>query len=436
MEKSKSSVSKAVMQLSRASRLLKALGPGILLAGAAIGGSHIVQSTQAGAIYGYTLLWAVILSNLFKYPFFEYVFRYHHATGRSMMDGYQRLGNWALWSVQSIVLVNGFLSYAGVTIVTGALSTLIFPSEIMGFQMGMVQYTLFWQLISLSILIIGNYPWLDFVTKAIISTLAGATIIAVIVALLGGGAATVPDFIPPDVMTAAGIGFLIALMGWMPAPIDVGIWPSLWAEEREAQTGYKPDRREALTDFHIGYIGTAVLGIFFLLLGALVLYGSGEEIETSGPGFARQLVGLYTESFGPMAYWLVAIAAVATMFSTSMTCLDGFPRTADRGFQLGIHKAMPSRRKGWYYWVLIVAFIIFTQIVASYFVANLTGYVAIAMIISFVTAPFMAILNQLVVTRFLPEDYKPPQWMTILAYVGIVFLSAFTLLFVYTYFFM
>lgn len=31
---------------------LKALGPGILMASAAVGGSHIVSSTQAGAIYG------------------------------------------------------------------------------------------------------------------------------------------------------------------------------------------------------------------------------------------------------------------------------------------------------------------------------------------------------------------------------------------------
>lgn len=30
----------------------KAMGPGILTASAAVGGSHIVSSTQAGALYG------------------------------------------------------------------------------------------------------------------------------------------------------------------------------------------------------------------------------------------------------------------------------------------------------------------------------------------------------------------------------------------------
>ena len=32
---------------------LHALGPGILMASAAIGGSHIIASTQAGALYGW-----------------------------------------------------------------------------------------------------------------------------------------------------------------------------------------------------------------------------------------------------------------------------------------------------------------------------------------------------------------------------------------------
>ena len=49
------------------------MGPGILMASAAVGGSHIVSSTQAGGSYGWALLGLVILANLFKYPFFRLV---------------------------------------------------------------------------------------------------------------------------------------------------------------------------------------------------------------------------------------------------------------------------------------------------------------------------------------------------------------------------
>ena len=44
---------------------IKNLGPGLLFAGAAIGVSHLVQSTRAGADFGLGLLWALLLVNLF-----------------------------------------------------------------------------------------------------------------------------------------------------------------------------------------------------------------------------------------------------------------------------------------------------------------------------------------------------------------------------------
>jgi Mn2+/Fe2+ NRAMP family transporter len=431
MESATSRPSAVIDRLTNLQRLLKTLGPGILLAGAAIGASHVVQSTQAGARYGFMLLWVVILANLFKYPFFEYTVRYHHAMGKSMMDGYAQLGRLWLYIVQAIVVVNGLLSYAGVTIVTGALSTLILPAEILGRPMGMVEYTLLWQVISLCILVIGKYPWLDFITKLIIGFLSIATILAVVLAWWGGGVQMAPDFIPPEIMNAIGIGFLIALMGWMPAPIDVAIWPSLWAEEREAQTKYKPTRGEAMTDFNIGYAASTILAVFFLLLGALVMYGTGREVETSGPGFARQLVSLYTEAISPSAYWLIAGTVFATMFSTSLTCMDAFPRTADRGFQLCMNREIVPGRKGKTYWTLIIIYMAFTQVVAMFFMANLTGYITIAMTISFLTAPILAVLNFVIIRRFLPAEYQPSTWMNVLSYSGIVFLTGFALLFLY-----
>ena len=46
-----SEVSNSVEKSTWASKFA-ALGPGIVMASAAVGGSHIIASTQAGAIYG------------------------------------------------------------------------------------------------------------------------------------------------------------------------------------------------------------------------------------------------------------------------------------------------------------------------------------------------------------------------------------------------
>ncbi|NIW45160.1 MAG: divalent metal cation transporter, partial [Gammaproteobacteria bacterium] len=72
-------------------------GPGLILAAAAVGVSHLVQSTRAGADYGFTLVWAVILASLMKYPFLEFGPRFAAATEKSLIEGYDKLDKWSLW---------------------------------------------------------------------------------------------------------------------------------------------------------------------------------------------------------------------------------------------------------------------------------------------------------------------------------------------------
>ena len=78
----------------RLSRMMRTFGPGIM--STAIGVSHLVQSTRAGAEFGFGLVAIVLLANILKYPFFEFSSRYANATGTSLIDGYKKLGRWAL----------------------------------------------------------------------------------------------------------------------------------------------------------------------------------------------------------------------------------------------------------------------------------------------------------------------------------------------------
>ena len=73
-------------------KYLKKLGPGLLFAGSAVGVSHLVQSTKAGANFGFGLIWALVLINIIKFPFFEFGPRYAAATGENLLEGYKKLG--------------------------------------------------------------------------------------------------------------------------------------------------------------------------------------------------------------------------------------------------------------------------------------------------------------------------------------------------------
>ncbi|HHL52158.1 MAG TPA: divalent metal cation transporter, partial [Flammeovirgaceae bacterium] len=106
---------------ARLKKFFRVLGPGILFASTCIGVSHLVQSTRAGADYRFALLWAIILANIFKYPFFEFAVRYTSATGRSIIDGYARKGRWIVWAYFFITIPSMVIVTAAVTFVTAGL---------------------------------------------------------------------------------------------------------------------------------------------------------------------------------------------------------------------------------------------------------------------------------------------------------------------------
>ena len=97
-----------------------------------------------------------------------------------------------------------------------------------------------------------------------------------------------------------GLVFLVAFMGWMPAPLDISIWHSIWTIEKTKSQ--KISKKDTLLDFNVGYIATVFLGICFVSLGALVMYNSEISFSSSGSVFAGQLIELYTSNLGDNLY--------------------------------------------------------------------------------------------------------------------------------------
>ena len=108
--------------MGREMNTLKAIGPGFLFAAAAVGVSHLVQSTRAGAMFGLSLLPIAVLALILKYPFFEFGQRYAAATGTSLLEGYRRQGRWTLALYLVLTLGTMFTVLAGVTYVTAGLA--------------------------------------------------------------------------------------------------------------------------------------------------------------------------------------------------------------------------------------------------------------------------------------------------------------------------
>ena len=392
---------------------LRALGPGLLMAGAAIGTSHIVQATRAGADFGFQLIILVLLINLLKYPFFEYGHRYAIATGENLLDGYKRMGRGFLYAFLALAIISAIASTAAVTFVTVA---------ILQYFVGAVLPSIVWAILiiafCIAILFGGHYRRLDIAVKPIMAVLVIATTLALAAAVINGP--VVPGgFTSPSPWTLGSLAFLIALMGWMPAPIEVSVFQSLWVQAKGKATGKKVTLKEGRVDFNFGFGLSTVLALVFLSLGALGLHGTGLVFADSSGGFITQLVDVYVQLLGEWAGPVIAIAAFATMLSTTLTVIDGYSRALTVGVDLATSSVKTSGKLYIFWMGLICAGAL---LVIMSFIGSLTNLIDLVTLMAFFSAPVYGYLNfRLITSSHTPEALQPGIWMRGLSWIGLIF---------------
>ena len=399
--------------------IFKKLGPGLLFAGAAIGVSHLVQSTRAGADFGYGLIWALLLVNVVKYPFFQFGPRYAMATGESLLEGYKRLGKGVLLAYYVLNLGTMFTIQAAVTAVTAGIAARLIGIDSntwISVAVAIFCFALLWR---------GRYSWLDKSMKIIVLILSISTLVAVIFAFIQNTDIPITQSLPKNTLEWT---FLIAFMGWMPGPMDISVWHSVWVIEKK-KLNPSTSLKSSLFDFNTGYLVTFVLGLCFIILGATVMYGTGVSFSSSGALFAGQLIGLYTSLMGSGWFVIIAIAALSVMVSTTLTTLDASPRVmahTSKLLKLPILKKQQS-------WILILT--LGTCLIFVFLASEMGLLVKIATILSFITAPFYAALSlKLVTSKHIPVKDQPKKWLQVASVLGILFLLGFSCVYLYVIF--
>lgn len=398
----------------------KAFGPGILMASAAIGGSHLISSTQAGALYGWQLAIMIILANLFKYPFYRFATQYAYSTGESLVVGYAKKSPIYMWVFFILCIISGIISIGAVSLLSAVILGHILPIELNTMALSAIVLISAWLL-----LFAGHYKLLDGLTKWIIIALTVATIAAVFIAA-GKPSAINPNFIPASPWNLAALGFIIALMGWMPAPMEFAAITSVWTAKK-IQTDHT-SHFQGMVDFNVGYLTSAILALFFLALGVFVQYGTGQEINLQGSAYVGQLIAMYTATIGDWSRLLVAFIAFLCMFGTVITCVDGYARTNAENLSLIMHKNSSHAQSFVAKWTLF--FVITAYILISFFLGQLAILLKFAMISAFVTAPIFAYLNY----SLIKAKVRLSAPMHAFAIISMLFLLGFTVLFLLQFF--
>jgi Mn2+/Fe2+ NRAMP family transporter len=282
------------------------------------------------------------------------------------------------------------------------------------------------------LLIIGRYHWLDLLMKPLMLFLVIATVVATVLVLpnvdWGRSAHIWPQHV--DLKTLL---FMIALFGWMPAPLEAAVITSLWSQAKARDIGYRPSTHDTSVDFHVGYITILLLSICFMLLGTGLMFGKGISFVDSAGGFASQLIDLYEQTLGEWTRPFMGIMALSVMYSTVIAHLDGFSRIIDEVIwhfeQSGREEV--ALREGFRRRIYNGALLVITASIIATILFLMTSFktlIDISATIAFVATPVFAILiHRAMVSRDIPAEGRPGRLLYGYSLFCNLFLSVFAL---------
>jgi Mn2+/Fe2+ NRAMP family transporter len=380
------------------------LGPGLMFAALAVGVSHLVQSTRAGASYGLTLAGLILITCLVKYPAFRFGSEYAAVTGKPLLKAYERQGRWVLLIYLFGFPLDMFIGIAAIVLVTSG----IFKNV---FSIGLDDISLsFILLVAGAIFLIsGRYKVFESFTKLVVILFS---LLAIITAAL-----TIPEInwqtdklTREVVFDQPTILFMIAIAGWMPTGVSISVFQSIWVCEK-AKTMNRPiTPKEARFDFNLGYISTIILALCFLLMGTALMFNTGIEFEPSPAGFAAQLIDMFARVIGNWAKPLIAFAALAVMTSTMLASLDACPRVAGTVLQQLVPSLKIDESK--LYIIFLITQIIGASLILIFFMTSFRTFIDFATSVAFISAPVLCWFNhRAIFSNEIEPDLQPGKFL-------------------------
>lgn len=402
--------------------LRRMAGPGLIFTGAAIGTSHLVQSTRAGAMFGAALIVVIILANLLKYPAFRFGIDFAHARKQSLLSGYRELGPWALLLYFIAVIPLVPIVWAALGAATAGI-----VSVVLGPILPIPMLATLIIIVAGILLVLGGYRLLDRLNAVLLAFLVVSTVITTAVVLPRVEWMTLVDFTWTRETTA--LLFIVALAGFMPNPVDVSVSLSLWKVEADGSLPAEahPSIDEARATFRWPYVMTAAMAVCFCIMGAGIMHAQDITPAADAPGFAAQLVNLYREALGDVGAALAAVAAMSVMLTTIIAGMDAYCRALPAAFAVwrGNDEGVGTRRA---YIVSCVALGALAITVLFKLMSEFTIFLDFVTSATFVVAPVLTLLNYLVVTRCdMPEEARPSKAMKAVCLTAIAVMTALAL---------
>ncbi len=289
---------------------LRNLGPGIIVAAAFIGPGTVTTSTIAGANFGYTLLWALVLATAATMILQEMSARLgtvaQQGLGEALAKEFQSSPfKWPMFVLVGIAIFVGNAAYEGGNLTGAALGAqAIFGSSDGSFK-GIV---LGLAITSIIILTIGNYKQIEKVLIALVCLMGIAFIVTFFVVQPALLSVLSGMFVPH--MPKGSLLTIMALIGTTVVPYNLFLHASAAKQKYKGEAQLKAARIDTMLSISLG----GLVAIFIVSTAAASMFAAGLKVNNA-TDMAIQLEPL----FGEYSQWLIGFGLLAAGLSSAIT---------------------------------------------------------------------------------------------------------------------
>ncbi|SDM51754.1 Mn2+ and Fe2+ transporters of the NRAMP family [Fictibacillus solisalsi] len=369
------------------------VGPGLITAATGVGAGDLVAALVAGAAFGMTFVWAIVLGAVFKYFINESMGRFQLATGKTILEGWHSLGRWITGYFGIYSVIFGFVYGAAIASSCALAMTAMFP------VLPLWAWAIIHSIVGYVLVLFGRYSFFE----RIMTVLVGVMFVTVV----GTAAMTAPNLlnIASGVVPQVPEGSLfnvLGLIGGVGGTISMVSYGYWLKEKGWSGKSWIPSMR---IDSKVAYTVTTIFSLSVLVIGAQFLYGT--EIKLNGEQGLIQLSNLLGEDMGSGVRWLFLIGFWSASFTSLLGPWNGLPylfadfvRTVkrDKKSTVSLHKT-----KSYKFYLFLLTFPSMLLLFIGEPVAIIIGYGVLgATFMPFLVISLFILLN----SKCLEKDYR------------------------------
>ena len=369
--------------------LLKRLGPGLITGAADDDPSGIATYSQAGAQYGYGLLWSVFLTTPLMVGIQTISARIGRVTGHGLAANIRdHYPPWLLHGVVSLLVVANVLNIAAdLGAMGGALEMVAGgPSQL---------YIVFFALLSLTLQIFVPFPRYAPILKWL--TLALFAYVGTVLVVPFPGMALRDTLLPQLAWRPDYVGMLVAVLGTTISPYLFFWQASQEVEEQRATPGHHPLREapdqarahlaRIKLDTYLGMLYSNLIAFCIMLTTAATLHAAGANDIQDAAQAAQALRPLA----GDFAFSLFAAGIIGTGLLAVPVLAGSAAYAVAETFRWPIGLGLPLAEARGFYAILTVATVLGVLIDLSG-IDSMKALIGAAILNGVVSVPIMAVM--------------------------------------------